>query len=234
MEVNALSGNDPNPNPQPKPGDGGAHGAGSDQAKLSRPEWLPENYFDAEKGAIKLEDFGKHYGELAGAAKTEADRLAAYPSKVEELKFDLPAELKLPEGLKIDDSNPTFVGFRKFIFDNRIDPKVGSQMLGMYAAERASEVDAINKRIDKEREQLGPNHAQRVAALRSFLDAKIGQPLSKAVMSGVFLAAHVEGMEKLMLAMSNQDTQNPPGGQRDGEDQPAPQPIEKRLFPDMK
>lgn len=199
----------------PAQGSPPADAAPAVESKPTRPEWLPESYFDAEKGAIKDEDFGKHYAELATGAKAEQERIAAYPQKLEDLKFELPADLKLPEGMKLDESNPTFQAFRQFAFEKKLDPAVGSQLLGMYVKEQATNVEAINKRVGEEMQKLGANGAARISSLRTFLDSKVGPELSKSVMAGVFTADQVNGMEKLMLAMSNGGTAVAPGTARE-------------------
>lgn len=200
---------------QPAAGDTAAQGDGSQSQKPARPEWLPEDYFDADKGAIKLDDFGKHYGEIATGAKAEVERLAAYPKKIEDLKFELPADLKLPEGVKFDDTNPQFQAFRNFVFEKKLDPAIGTEVLGMYVREKAGEVDAINKRVDQELAKLGDNGAARIESLRTFFTGKVGADLAKSVMAGIFTEPQVKAMEKIMLAMSNQNTQEPHGGNRD-------------------
>ncbi len=204
---------------QPDPGatgtDDAARAAAAASEKPTRPEWLPESYFDAEKSAIKLDDFGKHYGELATASKAEAERIAAYPAKVEDLKFTLPADLKLPEGMTLDDKNPQYQAFRNFVFDKKIDPAVGSEMLGMYVRQQVADVDAINKRVDEELGKLGVNGPARITALRTFFDGLVGNDLSKSLMAGLFTEPQVRAMEKVMLALSNQGTQRLNGGSRD-------------------
>lgn len=194
--------------------DTAAPDAGSPQ-KAARPEWLPETYFDGESGQIKLDDFGKHYGELAGAAKAETDRLAAYPQKVDDIKFTLPTDLELPEGVSFDEKNPQFSAFRQFIFDKKIDPAVGNEMLGMYAREKVGEVNAINARVKEEIGKLGDNGPARITALRQFWTGIVGEKMAAAVMSSVFTADVLGAHEKVMLALSNQNTQDPPGGTRD-------------------
>ncbi len=181
----------------------------------SRPEWLPESYFDAEKGETKWDDFGKHYSEIAAAHKAEADRLAAFPQKIEDLEIPLPEGAKLPEGVKLDANDPTFSAFRQFVFDKKIDPAVAGELLGMEVKSRLSEVEMINKRVDEEAAKLGPNSSARITAVRTAFEGRFGKPVGEAIMSGVFRADQVQALEKVVLALSNGTAGDVSGGQRE-------------------
>lgn len=231
MDVKALGEQAPaaDSNPLTTQGSPPVGGAPNVASQTTRPEWLPEPYFDAEKSEIKFDDFGKHYAELATGAKAEQDRIAAYPQKLEDLKFELPADLKLPEGMKLDESNATFQAFKQFAFDKKMDPAEGSKLVGMYVQEQARQADAINKRVSEEQTKLGANAAARITALSTGLDAHIGPALTKQVMAGVFTADQVTGMEKLLLAVSNGGTVSPPANGRDTE-QLQPATVEQRWY----
>lgn len=211
-----------------------ASGVSDQTAKSARPDWLPESYFDSAVGSIKLDDFGKHYSEMAAAHKVAADRLAAYPQKVEDLRIEpvLGEGEKLPDGVTFDDKNPLFVGFRQFVFDNKLDQKAAGQMLGMYAKAQMADVEAINERVKQEDRKLGANGPARIAAVRTALEGKIGKDLAGAVMSGVFRADQVQALEKIVLALANGGTADISGGMRD--DAPAPQSITERWYPQQK
>src|SRR5262245_53579965 len=92
----------------PSPGGGAPSPAagGGAPATPARPEWLPEAHWDTTTNAIKPE-FGAHYTELATFHKTETDRSAALKArKPEEITVALPAEFKIPDGLKGPDGKP--------------------------------------------------------------------------------------------------------------------------------
>src|SRR5581483_1063164 len=75
----------------------------------SRPDWLPEAFFDAASGP-KWDDFGKHFSEVATRDAAEQVRRNALPQKPEDVKIELPKEFQVPQGVefKLDPSKPEF------------------------------------------------------------------------------------------------------------------------------
>ncbi len=67
---------------------GGANGGGTGGA-LHRPDYIPESFWDTEKGSVKLEDFGKNYATLQSELTTLKSKQVQVPEKY---------DLKLPEG----------------------------------------------------------------------------------------------------------------------------------------
>lgn len=198
-------------------GGGNAAPAGGSQETPTRPEWLGESYWDAEKGTIKFDEFGKHYGEVFATYKAHTDRLASYPQKIEDLKIELPEGLNLPEGYALDDSNPAYAEARKLVFENKIDPAVASQMIGLHVKERLAEVQKINERIAEENAKLGANAAARVGAVTDALKGVVGEEHASALMSGIYTAAQVEALEKIVLKLANGNTAGVTGGQREAD-----------------
>lgn len=212
-----------------------AASAVSETQKAIRPEWLGEEYFDGDTGQIKFDDFGKHYGELLAKHKSEAERLAAYPQKVEDLTIEpvLGEGEKLPDGVTFDASNPLYAGFRQFVFDNKLDPKLAGTMLGMYAKSQVADVAAINARVDEESRKLGANGPARITAVQTALEGHIGKDLAGAVMAGVFRADQVQALEKVVLALANGGSANLSGNGHEQEPEPTLDRAD-RMFPTMR
>lgn len=189
-------------------GDQGAQGDGSQAQKPTRPEWLPESHWDPEGAAIRPE-FGEHYNELATFRQAETDRLAKVPKTPAEYKLDLSPDLQLPDGvtredLAIDEKNPRLQAFREKLHARKADPELANELYGLYVQEQAEQVAVINKRVAEEQQKLGGNFGERVAALGTFFEGRVGKEGAAAVMKGIFTADQVKALEQIAAQFSNQ------------------------------
>lgn len=70
-KVDATSGVVPSDKPE----------GGTENTKPTKPEWVPEKFWDAEKGEVRTEDLAKSYGELEGKlGSTKKDEPTADPN----------------------------------------------------------------------------------------------------------------------------------------------------------
>ena len=135
---------------------------------------MPENFWDAEKNAPKEKEFGEH---IAGLEKLKTDsdaRHAAVPAKAEDYKIDL-GDVKLPDGVEIDQKNPMFLELRDQAHKAGWTGEEFGKVLQTYAkkilAERAQNVDETRARIEARNTGLGENGAKRAADLETWIDA---------------------------------------------------------------
>lgn len=158
----------PTPTPEPAPA----------PITAQRPEWLGENHWDGEKGAIN-DDFGQHYTELAAFQKTETEKRAALAArKPEDVKFEataLPPELveeakKIGQEIKIDEKDPRIPILRELAIEHGWDQPVVNALVAMDAklkiADRAAEI----ARVQAEDTKLGANKDDRKKAISSWAD----------------------------------------------------------------
>ncbi|WEM05528.1 head assembly [Ralstonia phage BOESR1] len=85
-----------------------------DQLKPTKPEWVPEKFWDAEKGEVRIEDLAKSYGELEGklGAPNKGEPGAA-PNAAEGQPTDAPAQddaqaQLADKGLNLDEFSAEF------------------------------------------------------------------------------------------------------------------------------
>lgn len=206
---------------QSKGGDQEAQGGASGQQAATRPEWLPENFWDAEKSAIK-EDFGAHFNELSTLKQAEADRLKAMPEKPEAYELAIPEDLELPEGVSREDiavakDDPFYAQAQKLFFDARIPPEIGNKLYGLYVQKQVADVGAINQAVAAEKQKLGTNYKQRYDAAATFVNGRVGKELGGALMKAVVTADAVKALEKLATVFASQGAPPVPPGGNEGE-----------------
>lgn len=207
-------------------GDREAPGGGSgDPQKPTKPDWLVDDkYFDPEKG-IKPE-FGEHYNELLTARQAETDRLAKLPAAAEAYELKIPDDLQLPDGvtaehLAVAENDPHFQELRNTLFEGKVDPEIGQKIYAIAVKKQIAEVGAINARVAEEQKKLGPNYAQRVAAIGAFLEGRIGKPLAASLLQTVLTSDHVKGLEQLAAQYSGQGAAKIPSKGAEPNDQPG-------------
>ena len=196
-----------------------AETVGSDQsAKASRPEWLPENLWDVEKAAPKLDIAArlKEADELKAATDAakavDETRHAGLPKSADEYKPALPKGL--PEDIKIDVNDPRFKAAQKFAHEAGMSQDQFSALLGI-EAQRALAADKMIKQAIAERDAaLGPNAAARIDAITAFQktiapnDKVAGELAKMLVTTGI-----IETFERIQVALGSQgvDTLRRPG-----------------------
>jgi hypothetical protein len=186
----------------------GADGAPADSAKpgdqqhQQQPQPQPLN----ADGKIQLTpDIALSESELRDllAHKSAEDsRKLTAPAKVEDFKLELPADLKMPEGVdfRIDPNNPAIEPARAFALRNNLSQQQFSEMLGLYAATQASEAVAFNNAKAAEVAKLGDAGAARVDSVLGWLKSMSGNHFNALarVLQIAPVADTVVGLEHLM------------------------------------
>lgn len=176
---------------------------GLDQAeKPSRPEWLGkpfDGYWSDDKGvdSAKLtSDF-----EALTALKADADaRAKAVPQNLEDYKVELPAEFKLPDGLKADvlKDSPLLQPAREFAKKHGLSTDAFKEMVALQAQGEIANFNALKVAAEKQKTLLGENANARVQALTTKLTSTLGPELANAILPMMFTAKQVEAVEKLL------------------------------------
>ena len=194
------------------PATGAAQGqpaSGAAAPQQSRPAWMPENFWDAEKNAPKEKEFGEH---LAGLEKLKTDsdtRRAAVPAKEEDYKIDL-GDVKLPPGVEIDQKNESFLAVRKLAHEAGLPDKAFSQIIQAYAkdalAQTAKGQTQFAAAIDARNTALGENGAERASKLETWIDAGWADKAQANQIKGSIAISPVvfKAMEELQAFRSNQ------------------------------
>lgn len=203
--------------PAPPPGDGAPPADASGAPK--RPDYIPESYWDSEKGQAKTEDLAEAIKLADSVKQTRANAV----TKAEDFKVELPKDVKLPENYQIDESNP-ILGFAKElgVKENWSQEKF-STVLGEYAKLEAARIEASNAAlrdaIKARDESLGPNGSRRIDDLNAFFERNFGEVQAKAMATTYFNKTIVETFESMMKALVNQGThQFVQGGRAEAKD----------------
>lgn len=208
-------------------GEGGADkgaGGGSDGGaeKPARPDYIPENFWDADKG-FKTEDFN---GLVAFKAEHDAN-LAQVPAKPDAYEVKLPKDFKLPDGFElpegqespIDADDPRISHLREFAHANQMSQSQFEGMVALGAQMDIAEKASIDAALAEQSEKLGAKGKERVSAVTTWLGAKIGGELAQAIAPMLFTAKQVEAFEALMRLNRGAVSGNPGSGRDSGKPQ---------------
>ena len=185
--------------------------------KAERPDYIPESFWDAEKG-FKADDLNSLV-----AFKAEHDaNLAQVPDKPEGYKVALPKDFKLPDGVKlpegqesiIDDTDPRVADLRSFAHANQMSQTQFESMVALGTQMDIAEQGRLTEALAAQRELLGSKAAERVNAVTSWLGAKLGGDFAQALAPMMFTAKQVEAFEGLMR-LNRGTAQGNPGAGRD-------------------
>lgn len=172
-------------------------------ATPSRPDWLPETYWDGAGNAPKSADIA---AALKEAEEFRAAR-AAVPETADKYSLDLPKDFKLPEGFEVKADDPRIGMLREAAKEAGLDQTKFTQMFAKLAqadaAAQKAQQDLIAQGKAARDEALGPQAAQRIEALHSSFDAMFDADTSKQLKDTLILPKQIEAMEKLVVAVKN-------------------------------
>lgn len=210
-----------------KPVDGGKTPEGNDGGdggaqKPVRPDWLPETMWDTDSGFRKA-DF-----DALVSLKAESDsRAASTPEAADKYEVKLPASFKLPEGFElpqgekiIDDKDPRVAAAKDWALARKLTQPEFEELLAFGAQMDIAERQRLNAGVAAEREKLGGRAKERVGAVTTWLDAKLGADFGQSLHSMMFTARQVEAFERLMQIMKG-DVPGRPGAGREGGKDPS-------------
>lgn len=200
--------------------------------KVERPEWLPENFWDGDKGEAKGKEFRTTFDELSAFKAAQDSARLSRPQKAEEYKADLPKDWKAPEGLefKLDPDDPMVKQYREFALEAGLDQEKFTKGLGLVAALRVGEAQQIKAAQDAEIAKLGANASARVDAVMTWMNAQGFEHLPKMLVT----ADIVGEVEKLIGKFSSQGAANFNSGHRDHAPQKMTEDEYSKLSPRQK
>jgi hypothetical protein len=143
-------------------------------------------------------------------AKGASDsRRATLPATPGDYVLELPADFKLPDGVKfawVTDhpvTGPLIAAAREFAHAHGIDQAGFSKMMSLYAASVVHENAQIKTALDVEIAKLGATGSGRVDAISTWLRGVCGDTCARAIMQQAFRADFVVGLEKIASKMMN-------------------------------
>lgn len=197
-------------------GDGGQGGGSSEP--LARPDYIPESFWDTEKG-FKTDDFNTL---LTTKAERDA-HLAQVPEKPDGYQVKLPENFQLPEGFsmpegqnfEIDENDPRVGAVREFAHANQLSQDQFGQLIAIGARMDIEQQIGLDKALAEQAEQLGAKGKERVSAVTTWLGAKLGGEAAQALAPMLYTAKAVQAFERLMSLYRGVVPGNPGSG-RDG------------------
>lgn len=180
-----------------------------------RPAFLPESFWDKEKGAIKLNEFGVHYQEVAQFHQAETQRRAGIPAKPEDYALELPKDFKVPDGFKpeqfkVNDKDPRLPMARAIAKELGLDQAGFSKLIALDANMQAQAITADRAAATAELAKLGEKAPARIGAIETYLKANLVESEYEAIRPAFSSAAAVVAMEKIIAKATGQAV--PTGG----------------------
>lgn len=165
--------------------------------EATRPDWLPEAFWDSEGKAIKGADLKAQFDELTAFKAGEESRRAAAPEKPDGYQLKLPEGLDLGEGVTFqpDETDPLFAFGREVAHSMGLDQAGFETLLvGPFAKMQAAQAKANAEIIKANLEALGPKGGERQKAIETWLGAKLG-PDAAALIGATQLLNTKPGVE---------------------------------------
>lgn len=162
-----------------------------DPAKPTRPEFVPESFWDAEKGEVKVKDFAAEVKTLSELKAAEDARKASLPKDAAGYKAELPKDFKFPDGWEINAADPRWEMGRKIALENGWSQDQFSKAATIMVADDLAKQEALKEAIGKRDAALGQNGPQRVDALNKSVLAAANQLYGE---KGVSVAQQVASM----------------------------------------
>jgi hypothetical protein len=154
---------------------------------------VPQNF----KG--KAEDFGRHYNEMAVRLSADEVRRNSLPANPDGYQVKTSKDFKLPDGgqFQVDGANPLWAQFKTWAHNNQLSQEATEQVVDLLAAYQHGEASTIRNAINAEIAKLGANGPNRINALQTWFNAKVGADDAKLLSQALITAKHVEAFERL-------------------------------------
>jgi hypothetical protein len=197
---------------------GSAQGNGSQSSQASgqtgqqqapvRPEYVPENFWDATKNEVKGKEFSEHLNTITARIAADESRRLTLPQKADDYKVELPADFKAPEGIKFEfkADDPLLAQARTLAHEMGIPQEGFQKLLGLYAGSQVASQQAVTTARNAEIAKLGATGPARVDAVTTVFKAVLGEAEGTQLASRMFTAADVQIAEKLVAKLTGQGT----------------------------
>lgn len=171
-----------------------------------RPEWVPENFWNKDKGEADYEGMAKSWGDLRKKVSMRSDdlekkvkedldksRLAKRPEKPESYELRLPEGIP-EEGWEWNEADP-LVGFaRNLAFESGMGQDEFDNLVSAYVESKIAELPDV----EAETKRLGEKGQERIERIDNWMKANIS-PGSYAALSSVSTKAEViVALEEMM------------------------------------
>lgn len=172
-----------------------------------RPEQLPDEYWDTDKGAVKVADLLKAHLDLK--AEVEAGR-ADVPENAEGYEIKVSDAVTLPDGYKldIDADSPFAKEVRDWAVANKLPRAAWQGLLDAEARRQIAEQNVAVEGFVSAKTALGENADKRIEAALNWVSANVSSKAAQALMGAVGPAA-IPALEEIIALRSGPQA---PGG----------------------
>lgn len=182
-----------------------------EQSIASRPDYVPEKFWDADKGEARLQTFSESYTHLEQKLHSKMDDLRA-EVKAESLanRPENSSDYTLPEleGVEFQDEDPLLSFWREQAHGMGMDNDGFQEGIKSYV----EALQAMAPNVDQELEKLGEDGQTRINAINAWADAKLSEDTKNALNSLATTAEGVVAIEE-MMALSQSSASSVDGGQ---------------------
>lgn len=171
----------------------------SQAAAPTRPEGLPDRFWDAQNG-VKVGDWLKEHNDLTAFKAAEDSRRLTLPQKPDDYKIGLPQDFKVPEGVefKFDEKSDVWKGVRDWAHKSGLDQSQFENALSLYAGIQLQGMQQMKAARDGEIAKLGASGPARVDAVVTWLNGVLGESGANAVKPMMVTAGIVEAFESII------------------------------------
>jgi hypothetical protein len=159
-----------------------------EKASLERPEWLQDRYLAGDRGIEEaIAEQAKGYNELR-------KQLGGFTGAPEEYDFSL------PEGIEgeIDENLPALQQFVDLAKEANMSNETAQELFNIFVGYQQSIIDEIGADAQQQKNLLGENADQRLAALSGWGMNNLSQEDMEAYSGMLTTAAQVQLMEKII------------------------------------
>lgn len=140
-------------------------------------------------------------GELEGLYQQWTERAAQIPEKPDGYQLKLPAEVKLPEGYKLNTDDPLYRAGREIAHASGLPQAEFEKFVGAYVNQQIAIEEARRANFARERDSLGPTAGERIRHVETAIRNKLGEgDVARAVIKGIDSANAIIGLEKLLAS----------------------------------
>jgi hypothetical protein len=183
-----------------------------------RPDYIPENFWDPEKG-FKADDFNAL---VSFKAEQDANR-AQVPEKPDGYEVKLPKSFKLPEGFELPEGqeiinadDPRIATAREFAHAKQMSQSDFEDLVAFGAQVDIAERGRLNEALGQQVEALGGKAKERISAVTTWLGAKLGGDMADALAPMMFTAKSIQAFEAIMRLNRGAVPGNPGAGRDSG------------------
>lgn len=192
--------------------------------------WAPEAF--VKDGQLDTEAFRADYDAAAAIRAQHAEREEGLPQSIDEIKIEVPEDLKLPEGvtmpegfeLKIDESDPRVSMLKQTAIERKWDQDTINEVLRMEAVAQVQAEAIRQEESANEIKALGPDANARIETVRRNLASRLPEAQANDLADSITSADGLRGLEALLGPIKH--TAQTPGGKIDHSNMTIDQRLE--------